>query len=146
MILYLDTSALVKRYLTEAGSADVKAWISQSQLASTSILTRAEMGAAITKAARMNWITEEQGQHILGMFRAEWEIFGRLPVNEATVQRADVLACKHGLRGYDAVHLASALLYRDGLGENIAMATYDRALWQAVRIEGLELLPDSSLP
>jgi predicted nucleic acid-binding protein len=79
----------------------------------------------------------------LQWFRSEWEMFGRLPVNEATVQRADALACQHGLRGYDAVHLACALLYRDGLGESITLATFDRALWQAARAEGLGLLPDS---
>ena len=143
MILYLDTSALIKRYLTEPGSQDVKTWISLARPVSTSIITRAEMGAAITKATRMNWINSDQGQHILQLFRAEWEIFGRLPVNEATVQRADALACQHGLRGYDAVHLACALLYRDGLGESITLATYDRALWLAARAEGLGLLPDS---
>ena len=143
MILYLDTSAMIKRYLTEPGSDDVKAWISQSRPASTSLITRAEMGAAITKATRMNWINAEQGQHALQWFRSEWELFGRLPVNEATVQRADALACLHGLRGFDAVHLACALLYRDGLGESITLATYDRALWQAARIEGLGMLPES---
>jgi predicted nucleic acid-binding protein len=91
----------------------------------------------------MNWINADQGQHILQLFRVEWEIFGRLPVNEATVQRADALACQHGLHGYDAVHLACALLYRDGLGESITLASYDRALWQAARTEGLGLLPES---
>ncbi|MCX6056099.1 MAG: type II toxin-antitoxin system VapC family toxin [Chloroflexi bacterium] len=143
MILYLDTSALIKRYLTEPGSEDVKAWIRQSWPASTSLITRAEMGAAITKATRMNWINAEQGQYGLQWFLSEWELFGRLPVNEATVQRADALACQHGLLGFDAVHLACALLYRDGLGERITLATYDRALWQAARSEGLGMLPDS---
>ena len=143
MILYLDTSALIKRYMIEPGSEDVKAWMRQSRLASTSIITRAEMGAAISKATRMNWINMEQGQQALQWFRSEWEMFGRLPVNEATVQRADGLACLYGLRGYDAVHLACVLLYRDGLGESIRLATYDRALWQAGRMEGLGLLPDS---
>ncbi|MEI6291797.1 MAG: type II toxin-antitoxin system VapC family toxin, partial [Chloroflexota bacterium] len=81
MILYLDTSALIKRYLTEPGSQAVKTWISQSRPASTSLITRAEMGAAITKATRMNWINAEQGQHVLQWFRSEWELFGRLPVN-----------------------------------------------------------------
>jgi predicted nucleic acid-binding protein len=143
MILYLDTSALIKRYITEPGSDDVKAWISQARPASTSIITRAEMGVAITKATRLSWINAEQGQHALQLFRGEWEMLGRLPVNEATCKRADALACQHGLRGYDAIHLACALLYRDGLGESITLTTYDRALWQAARAEGLLMLPDS---
>ncbi len=143
MILYLDTSALIKRYLTEPGSDAVRTWISQARPANTSLITRAEMGAAITKTMRMGWVSAEQGQTILQWFRSEWEIFGRLPVNEATVQRADALACKHGLRGFDAVHLACALSCRDSVGEPITLATYDRALWQAAKAEGLGLLPES---
>jgi predicted nucleic acid-binding protein len=141
MILYLDTSALVKRYLVEEGSTDVARWISQSRPISTSLITRAEMGAAITKAIRMNLINPDQGQYALNWFRTEWETLGRLPIHEATVQRADELACRHGLRGYDAVHLACALLYGEGLGEQVTLATYDRRLWQAGQTEGLIVLP-----
>jgi predicted nucleic acid-binding protein len=144
MILYLDTSALVKRYLVEDGTQAVKQWIDQAQMVSTSLIARAEMGAAITKAVRMTWITAEQGQYALQWFRSEWESFGRLPVNEATVLRADEIACRHGLRGYDAVHLACALLYRDGLGSPVSVATYDRLLWQAARAEGFAVLPDAA--
>jgi predicted nucleic acid-binding protein len=78
MILYLDTSALVKRYLIEDGSPEVQQWISQARPASTSLITRAEMGAAITKAVRMSWISAEQGQYALQWFRSEWEALGRL--------------------------------------------------------------------
>jgi predicted nucleic acid-binding protein len=57
------------------------------------------------------------------------------------VLRADELACRHGIRGYDAVHLACALQYRDGLGELVTLATYDRLLWQAAQGEGFPVLP-----
>ena len=143
MILYLDTSALIKRYITEPGSEDVQAWLADAEPASTSIITKAEMGAAITKAIRMNWLTAQQGQTTLKWFRSEWESFGRLPINEATVQRADALACQHNLRGYDAIHLACALTHRDGLGIALKFATYDRALWQAAKDEGLQVLPEA---
>ena len=141
MIVYVDTSALVKRYLFETGSIEVNQWIDQAGLVATSLITRAEMGAGITKALRLNWISSEQGQSILQLFRSEWEMLGRIPIHEATVRRADELACTHGLRGYDAVHLACALIYREGLGEPVTLVTYDRLLWQAGKLEGLFLLP-----
>jgi uncharacterized protein len=56
------------------------------------------------------------------------------------VLRADDLAC-YGLRGFDAIHLACALIYREGLGEAVTLATYDRRLWQAGQSEGLQALP-----
>lgn len=141
MILYLDTSALVKRYIAEDGSQDVNRWIGQAAPASTSLITRAEMGAAITRAVRMRWITPQQGEIALQYFRSEWEMIARLPVHEATVLRADALACRHSLRGFDAIHLACALIYRESLGEPVSLATYDRLLWLAAQVEGLAVLP-----
>ena len=74
-----------------------------------------------------------------------WELFGRLPITEATVRRADELAGRHDLRGYDAIHLACAALYQEASGVGITLATYDRSLWQAGQAEGLTLLP-TTLP
>ena len=142
MILYLDTSALVKRYLVEEGTQDVKDWINQAYPANTCVITRVELAAAITKAVRMGYIRTDDSQIALQKFRSDWELIGRLPVNEVTVQRADDLACRHGLRGFDAVHLACALIYMESLGEQVTMATYDRELWQAAKAEGLQMLPE----
>ena len=143
MILYLDSSALVKRYVVEAGSKEVNRWISDAYPVVSGLLARAEVAAAICRATRLGWIGEEEGLRALKLFRAEWETIGRLPVHEATVRRADELACRHNLRGYDAIHLACALLCQDGLGLPLTLATYDRQLWQAGTEEGLALRPES---
>ena len=144
MILYLDSSALVKRYVVEVGSQDVNHWIGAARPASTGLLTRPEVAAAICRAARLGWISEEENKRAINLFRAEWTVFGRLPIHEATVRRADELACRHGLRGYDAVHLSCALLHQDSLGLQVTLATYDRLLWKAAQGEGLALLPEEA--
>lgn len=36
-----------------------------------------------------------------------------------------------GLRGFDAVHLASAIALRDGLGTDVVFAAFDPQLWRA---------------
>lgn len=141
MILYLDTSALAKRYLAEAGSADVKQWLQQARPIATGLITRAELAAAIHRAGRLGWINAAEYTAALNLFRAEWELLGRLPVSEATVRRADELAGRHGLRGFDAIHLACALLFQEALGQAVTMVTYDRLLWQAASAEGLAVLP-----
>jgi predicted nucleic acid-binding protein len=141
MILYMDTSALAKRYLAEPGSADVNQWIAQAHPAVTGIITRAELAAAIHRAGRLGWINASEYAAALGLFRGDWELIGQLPVSEATVRRADELAGRHGLRGFDAIHLACALLFQESLGEAVTMTTYDRLLWQAARAEGLAVLP-----
>jgi predicted nucleic acid-binding protein len=55
---------------------------------------------------------------------------------------ADSLAWELGLRGYDAVHLASALLWKEGMGQEVALATFDQQLWEAASQLGLVPFPD----
>jgi hypothetical protein len=63
----------------------------------------------------------------------------RVQATEVLLARADELAWELGLRGYDAVHLASALLWQDGMGERVMVGTFDRALWEAA--EGRGMMP-----
>ncbi|MCX5909877.1 MAG: type II toxin-antitoxin system VapC family toxin, partial [Deltaproteobacteria bacterium] len=50
----------------------------------------------------------------------------------------------HGLRGFDAIHLASALAIGTAVADNFLFACYDERLRQAARAEGLETLPSSA--
>jgi len=61
------------------------------------------------------------------------------------VAQADALAWEHGLRGYDAIHLAAAAFWQDALGQPVTMATFDHQLWVAAGRIGLEVCP-SDLP
>jgi len=141
VILYLDASALVKRYVAEFGSGRVNRAIAEASLAGTAVISRAEVGAALAKAVRIGVLSEKDGQTSAQAFRDEWTNLVRIPVSEAVVARADGLAWVHDLRGYDAVHLAAALQWRDLLAAPIAMATFDRRLWAAAG-EGLGRFPE----
>lgn len=66
----------------------------------------------------------------------------RVPITEALVFRAETLAWDHGLRGYDAIHLAAALMWRDALGRDVVLATFDRQLWEAAPEAGLQAWPE----
>ena len=52
MILYLDTSALVKRYVMESGSKEVNALIESANTVGSAMLTQVEMASALAKAVR----------------------------------------------------------------------------------------------
>ena len=58
----------------------------------------------------------------------EWPDLMRVPVTETLVARAEALAWAHGLRGYDAVQLASAMTWQDALGQEIVLAKFARQL------------------
>ena len=142
MIVYLDASALVKRYLVEPGSEEVAQLIAAAAAVGTALLSRAETSAALAKAVRMGTLTRAGGAAALQVFRREWPVFIRVQATEPVMARADTLAWEQNLRGYDAVHLASALLWQEGLGEIITLATFDRQLWDAARTQGLAVFPD----
>ena len=143
-ICFLDSSALVKRYIAERGSA----WI-QSQTDPISgnhlyvaRITGAEMVAAITRRLRRGETSPEDASAALAAFRADFAGgYFPLDVSAAMIAQAMGLAERHGLRGYDAVQLAAALeLNLRCLAAEAApplIITADRELNAAASMEGL---------
>src|SRR3990172_2448905 len=141
MILYLDSSALAKRYLSEDGSADVERLIREAQKVGTSIIARVGVVGALGRAVRQKLLDDQPAARLRASLTAHWPSLVRLSLGESTVQRADELAWGMGLRGYDAVHLASALTWREAIAESPIFATFDRALGKAALAQGLEVWP-----
>jgi uncharacterized protein len=141
VILYLDASALVKRYVQEKASQDVNTWIETADMVVTGLLSRVEVAAAVARAGRMKLITPDETLAALGQFRSEWESFHRLPITENTVVRGDALAVEHNLRGYDATHLACALIWQETLGMPVTMASFDNQLIEVARGIQMACLP-----
>jgi predicted nucleic acid-binding protein len=142
LIAYLDTSALVKRYVDEPGSSETAALIADAGAAATSIATRAEVAAALAKAVRLETLDARAGRHAQRAFASQWADYSKVPVNESIVARAESLAWDYSLRGYDAIQLASALTLQDSLGAPVTLATFDRQLWKASKEAGLEVWPE----
>jgi hypothetical protein len=141
VILYLDASALVKRYIKEKESDLVNGWIVAAEMALTGLITRVEVVAAIARAGRMNIISPEEALAAINQFRSEWESFQRLPITENTVMRGDILAYEQNLRGYDATHLACALIWQETLGRAVTLASFDEELAGAARNVNIDTLP-----
>jgi predicted nucleic acid-binding protein len=142
VILYLDASALVKRYVAEPGSQEVVAVTAEAAAVATSLVSRAEVAAAFARAVRLGILDDRAGRRVRRRFAREWPDFIRVPVTEAVVARADALAWDHGLRGYDAVQLAAALAWQDAIGQDVVLATFDRQLWEVAPQAGLQAWPE----
>ena len=140
-MLYLDTSALVKKYVQETGSKVVREIIAQEGIVATCVITRAEVAAAFSKAVRIGSLTGPAAQASQRGFVREWKNYVRVRVTETLVARAEDLAWTFKLRGYDAVHLAAALEWQDRLGEAVTLGTFDAELWDAASEAGLERFP-----
>ena len=144
MNLYADTSALIKKYVREAGSEQVIAHFNQYPLIGTAALTQAEMASAMSKAVRLGWVDEPEILMAWQDFLSHWPAYIRLPVSAGIVERAASIAWRHGLRAYDSVHLASALAWKDVTGDQVIFACYDGNLLKAARQEGLLVWPNGA--
>lgn len=142
MIVYLDASAIVKRYLAEASSPAVNHLVTEAAALGTSLVSRAEVGAALARATRLKAIHRAAAEKARRLFGAHWVDLIATPVTQSLVAQADALAWEYGLRGYDAVHLASALSWQEALSERVTLATFDRELWQAAQSAGLNVWPE----
>jgi predicted nucleic acid-binding protein len=142
MILYIEPSALVKRYVVEAGSTEVNILMEQAETVGASLLTRVEMASALAKAVRMKKVDAEKAKIAWRDFLSEWPSFTRLPVSPVLIERASQLAWEFGLRGYDATHFASAHTWQEILGMPITLASYDRELWLVANKVGMKVWPE----
>jgi predicted nucleic acid-binding protein len=90
-------------------------------------------------------LKEEEAQVLARKFNRSWPSLVRTRVTERLVRHAADLAWLHGLRGYDAIHLASAAAWQQALGQMVTVATFDQAMWTAAKNIGLNSFP-SGLP
>jgi predicted nucleic acid-binding protein len=138
LILYLDTSSLVKLYVDEDCSDIVRDWVEEAEAVATSRVAYPEALSAFTRRWNRGDLTDEEMSLARESFAGDWPIFVLLPVNE---RRAGGLVLEHLLRGFDAVHLAAAqdLLERFP-AEEVVFSSFDGALLRAARSVGLSIL------
>lgn len=137
MILYLDTSVLVKRYFREdASEAVISLWAAADELVTSSVAF-AETLASFHRKKRESEANTDPVREALTSFRMEWPGFIRVEVNEGLNPHIARVIEKHPLRGFDAIHLASALLIHEQLGDELLFASFDHRLMEAAEAEGL---------
>lgn len=138
MILYLDTSALVKRYFQEAFSEEVSSKWAQTEAVATSVLAYAETLATIFRKKNESGLQDGAVETIVSFFKRDWLSFIQVEVKNDLNDYIDRVVQKHLLRGFDAIHLASALILHEKIPHDFFFACFDQRLNQAARIEGLE--------
>ena len=138
MILYLDTSSLVKLYVEESASADVEVLVASAEAIGTSVIAYAEARAAFARRFRENAFSSEDYDRLRSRFELDWKNFLSIHVTGEVVRMAGELAEKHCLRGFDAVHLASAVMLRQKLALPVTFSCHDIQLQKASRRESLD--------
>lgn len=141
MILYLDTSAWVKLYVREPGSKELRASVAKAEALATSVVAYPEARAAFARLKMQGITTEAKHQQRLAQLNTDWENLLRIELAPPVVRTAGDLAEVHGLRGFDSIHLASALWLREKAGTPLYFAVFDMRLRVAAERAGLVVAP-----
>ncbi len=138
MILYLDTSSLVKLYIEETHSHEVRSWVERADIVATCRVAYPEMMSALTRRYKAGDISKKVLSRLIDAFIGEWLKFVVLDFDETV---AGELARRHNLRGLDAIHLSSLkLLSESDKNLNFAFSSFDERLNRAATREGFNVL------
>jgi uncharacterized protein len=150
---FVDSSALVKRYVQETGTSWVRGITrrSPSTVIYIARITAVEVPCAIARRRKGRTITPRRASSILHRFRQH--LAGRYNVAQITTALLDDatrLGVKHALRAYDAVQLAVALevnrFHQAGGSGPVTLVSADQALNDAALVEGLAVDDPRSHP
>lgn len=128
MIVYLDTSAIIPLLIAEPSSVACRTLWNTADDVATTRLAYVECGATLAAARRDHRITPAEHAGALTALDALWSQIVVVPIDQPLVAEATVLADSHALRGYDAVHCASAIRVSDA---DMVAAAGDRRLLSA---------------
>lgn len=140
MIIYCDTSALMKLFVTEQHSEAVQNAATESTRLIVSQLSWTEMCAGLGLKQRTHQVDAQAVALALDRLRTEWPRYSKLAVDEALLTEAGYLALEFGLRAYDSVQLASAQRIHKQLGQNLLFCCFDKPLNAAATTLGIQVL------
>lgn len=138
MIVYLDTSAFVNLFVEEVGSKQIEQIVIASQVVATSTVTFAETCAAFARRQRDGDLTPDEHQMVLASLDQYWGTVVTVEATMNVMRFAGILAARHALRGFDAIHLASALTLQTSLGTSVTFCCADTRLSRAAIDTGLQ--------
>ena len=132
MTLYVDSSALVRRYLRDRPSGVVADAMATDEAWGASALARTEAQLALHRAA----VSGRQQRELWRELRDEWDAFWVVPMDDRCMARAVEIGATYGVRIVDAVHLAAA----DRLPGPVRYLTFERQQIPAADGLGFEVI------
>jgi predicted nucleic acid-binding protein len=141
VIVYADTSAVVKLFVIERDSDVTQSILKKARAVGTALVTLAELVATLARSERMGVLSADDAVADRAGLAAFWPSLVHIGIDAALVARAEVLAWEHVLRGYDAIHLAAARIWQERVESPVTVATFDQEVWEAARQSGLIASP-----
>ena len=134
MITYVDTSTLIKLLIDEVGTTEAGLIWDEPDVLVSSRVAHVEARAALAAARRQGRIANDVFDNAVDGLEALWSQLSVVEIDEVLMRLAGDLATAHGLRGYDAVHLAAAHL----VGADV-FSSADRRLCASASSDGFHI-------
>jgi uncharacterized protein len=137
-VSFLDSSALVKRYVNEAGSE----WVGSLLTASGDPIIVSSLAIAEVSAAIVRRVAPQRAKALISELDQDArDLMAVAPMSNATVLHATELVRRHKIRGCDGLQLAAAIEVANGLGraDLLEFVSSDLELNAAARAEGLRV-------
>jgi predicted nucleic acid-binding protein len=137
---YLDTSAAVKRYVSEPGSLRVRALLRRHDFLSSAI-TPVEITSALCRRKQNGDLSEENFRTVLRRIqndRRQWEL---VEVGTMVLSRAEeIIQGSVPVKALDAIHIASLVTFQAAAGIRIPFITSDGKQRDAAAQMGLDIV------
>ena len=142
MILYCDTSALMKCHCREEGSDAVLDLRRQAEATAISVVGFSEFHSAINRKRQDGDLSARDAERVLRDFGVDWEGCIRVEITPVLNKIVARLLKTHPLCAVDALHLASALLLRTRLQQtDVSFTAFDDKQRLAAERERLTVVP-----
>jgi predicted nucleic acid-binding protein len=141
VILFCDTSALIKLFIREPHSDQMQQVSSRADVIAVCRIARAEAMAGLARRQREDPISGEALERARQWLITSWPAFRSVEVSPSLVESAGRLADGFALRAYDSVQLAAARELHITTALPLSFASHDRRLNQAAQLLQLEVLP-----
>lgn len=124
--------------MVERGSAVVQRLVGRSSAVATSKVAYAEVHAALARKRREGRLALASYRVALRQFERDWTGWIQVELGDEVLARTRGLVARHPLRGFDAIHLASAVVLRGALREFRTFVAADKGLLSAATREAFE--------
>ncbi len=141
MIVYLDTSSLVKLYVEEIDSKKVRDIAGRAAVISTSKIAYVEARAAFVRKQKGGGFSLTSLRKVVEDFEKDWESYFVIEITDGLIRFAGDIAEKYVLRSFDSIHLASAVHLRNRIKSAVHFSSLDIRLNQSAAKEGIIVLP-----
>lgn len=140
MILFCDTSALIKLLIEEPGTPEMLQASAEALAIAACRISWAEAMAAMARRQREDPLSAAAIELARERLRQIWPSFSLVEVSQPLVETAGRFADGFALRGYDSVQLAAASVLQASTAEPVVFACFDRRLNQAAQLLRLRTL------